>query len=416
MKFTRIASFMLIYALLFFFLIPMSLTLVICLFLPDIEGKIPMFIALVILCFLYHPLMKSYKKLLKDKKPNKVSLNEQDTSSKTTKQDSTQHLENHIHNNDSKGVYLIFDIETTGLPASRTALPEDLNNWPYVVEIAWQLLDKDGRCIDEDESIINQPIVMPRGVESVHGITTKRMRTEGFDPQSVYISFLEAVDQCEYLVAHNIKFDLPVVECDLIRNGFGRRLEAKKRICTMTSGKRIANVYTRDGKIKSPKLSELYGRLYHNDPNYDLSKDYRLHSAGDDTRITTKCFLILKSEDQLIIEDSLFFDKIEVPESFVQAKPIIETDHIHYVDTLESLEDKGVLVTGTLDLHDRKEAEDIIVEKGGICKRSVTSKVDYVIIGAEPGWKKIDQIEALQNKGHHIKAVTQEVFYEFINE
>lgn len=405
MTFSRIASLIFTSALVIIFLLPIYIVLIVLLFTTDIEGKGHICIMLLILSSLAYPIFKIYKKILKNSDPNEVAgLN--------TYQDQGASMQS----SDSKGVYLTFDIETTGMPISRTKLPEDLNNWPYVVEIAWQLLDKDGRCIDEDESIINQPIVMPRGMESIHGITTKRMRTEGFDPQSVYTSFLEAVDQCEYLVAHNIKFDLPVVECDLIRNGFGRRLEAKKRICTMTSGKRIANVYTRDGKIKSPKLSELYGRLYHNDPNYDLSKDYRLHSAGDDTRITTKCFLILKSEDQLIIEDSLFFAKIEVPESFVQAKPIIETDHIHYVETLESLEDKGILVTGTLDLYDRKEAEDIIVEKGGICKRSVTSKVDYVIIGAEPGWKKIDQIEALQNKGHHIMAVTQEVFYEFINE
>jgi len=44
-------------------------------------------------------------------------------------------------------MYLIFDTETTGLPRNFKAPITDTDNWPRVVQLAWQLHDESGKLI-----------------------------------------------------------------------------------------------------------------------------------------------------------------------------------------------------------------------------------------------------------------------------
>ena len=51
-------------------------------------------------------------------------------------------------------MYLIFDTETTGLPKKWGAPVSDLDNWPRCVQIAWQLHDGLGTCIEHQDFLI----------------------------------------------------------------------------------------------------------------------------------------------------------------------------------------------------------------------------------------------------------------------
>ena len=42
-------------------------------------------------------------------------------------------------------MYLIFDTETTGLPKNFNAPLTDFDNWPRLVQLAWQIHDYDGK-------------------------------------------------------------------------------------------------------------------------------------------------------------------------------------------------------------------------------------------------------------------------------
>ena len=46
-------------------------------------------------------------------------------------------------------MYLIFDTETTGLPKKYKAPLEELDNWPKIVQIAWQLFNENETCISK---------------------------------------------------------------------------------------------------------------------------------------------------------------------------------------------------------------------------------------------------------------------------
>ena len=48
-------------------------------------------------------------------------------------------------------MYLIFDTETTGLPQNFNAPISDSDNWPRMVQIAWQLHDDEGKLIENQD-------------------------------------------------------------------------------------------------------------------------------------------------------------------------------------------------------------------------------------------------------------------------
>ena len=77
-------------------------------------------------------------------------------------------------------MYLIFDTETTGIPHNKTAPITDLDNWPRVVQLAWQLHDAKGKLISRQNLII-QPdgFDIPFKAEQIHGISTRRAQEEG---------------------------------------------------------------------------------------------------------------------------------------------------------------------------------------------------------------------------------------------
>ena len=43
--------------------------------------------------------------------------------------------------------FIIFDVETTGLPIKRNAPISDLNNWPRIVQLAFGIYQSNGRSI-----------------------------------------------------------------------------------------------------------------------------------------------------------------------------------------------------------------------------------------------------------------------------
>ncbi len=48
----------------------------------------------------------------------------------------------------SKPTFLIFDTETHGLPKDYKASPELSDNWPRVLQIAWEVYDEEFKLIE----------------------------------------------------------------------------------------------------------------------------------------------------------------------------------------------------------------------------------------------------------------------------
>lgn len=191
-------------------------------------------------------------------------------------------------------MYLIFDTETTGLPHNYTAPITDLDNWPRLVQVAWQLHDGKGKLLSQHNYIVKpEGFTIPYNSEKVHGISTKRALEEGHDLKKVLATFSEDLDKAQVVVGHNIDFDNRIVGAEFVRidsEDRGNDLQAFQKIDTAEVSIDYCQLQGGiGGKLKAPKLIELHEKLFgvaFNDA----------HDAAYDVDATTKCFFGLIKE------------------------------------------------------------------------------------------------------------------------
>ena len=184
-------------------------------------------------------------------------------------------------------MFLIFDTETTGLPRNWNAPLSDSDNWPRCIQIAWQLHASDGRMISFDNFIITpEGFDIPFESEKVHGISTALAKRDGTDLKTVVELFLSVMDQADFLVGHNLKFDLNIMGAELLRLGKENTLFEKEILDTCTEDTALLCELPggRGGKFKLPTLSELYFFLFQ-----DSFEE--VHNATADVEATARVFI-----------------------------------------------------------------------------------------------------------------------------
>ena len=234
-------------------------------------------------------------------------------------------------------MFLIFDTETTGLPRNYNAPWSDSDNWPRMVQIAWQLHDKFGKLL-QNNSIIIKPegFTIPFNAVQIHGISNERALNEGESLLEVLQQFAKVVNDCTYLCGHNIEFDINIIGAELLRCGIGNIFENKKVIdtknddttnyCAIPGGK--------GGKYKWPTLTELYTKLFN-------AKFEEAHNAAFDVQATAKTFFeivkrgitrvseISSSELMNIQYQNVDLSELLAHELKLKASKKTETKHTH---------------------------------------------------------------------------------------
>lgn len=192
-------------------------------------------------------------------------------------------------------MYLIFDTETTGLPKNYNAPVSDLENWPRLVQLAWQLHDAKGKLISAQNFIVKpEGFTIPYNSQQIHGISTERALEEGHDLNTVLGHFSKDLGQAQVVVGHNIEFDLNIVGAEYLRTEQANQLEAVASIDT----KEVATDFCaipggRGGKFKWPTLTELHQKLF-GEGFGDA------HDAAYDVDATSRCFFGLIKESVVV--------------------------------------------------------------------------------------------------------------------
>ncbi len=185
-------------------------------------------------------------------------------------------------------MFLVFDTETTGLPKRDNAPINEVDNWPRVVQIAWQLHDETGDLTDH-QNVLIQPdgFEIPYSAEKVHGISTEQARTHGIPLAEALTRFNESLGRARILVGHHIRFDINALGAEFIRTGIETRFLEMKQVCTMHSTTDHLKLQGgRGGKFKPPKLMELYESLFG-------EQFGEAHNAAADVEATARCFFEL---------------------------------------------------------------------------------------------------------------------------
>lgn len=183
-------------------------------------------------------------------------------------------------------MYLIFDTETTGLPVDDNAPLTDFDNWPRMVQIAWQLHDKEGRLVSNRDYVIRpEGYEIPYSATQIHGITTQMAEELGHDLRSVLEEFSQVVQSARLGAGHNLKFDYTIVGAEFLRKGMKNVLEDLPFADTMEAGRDFCKIPTRrPGVYKVPRLEELYEQLF--GQGFDQA-----HNAAADVNATAQAFM-----------------------------------------------------------------------------------------------------------------------------
>lgn len=186
-------------------------------------------------------------------------------------------------------MYIVFDTETTGLPKYYDAPITNLDNWPHVVQIAWECYDNYGILFNSENFIIKpKGFDIPFNAVKIHGITTKYAIDIGKDNKYVFDLFINYLNKCNFLVGHNINFDINILSAEFIRIGLDINLLKKTIIDTQLESTEYCALKTNIGKnkFKWPTLNELHKKLF----GIGFSN---AHNAIIDVKITSKCFFEL---------------------------------------------------------------------------------------------------------------------------
>lgn len=189
-------------------------------------------------------------------------------------------------------MYLIFDTETTGLPHNKTAPVEDFDNWPRLVQIAWQLHGPTGDLLSVGNHIVKpEGFTIPFNAEKIHGISTERAQEVGENLLEVLEKFTVDVKKAKVLVGHNIEFDNKIIGAEYLRSELDNILTDFPNIDTSTETVQFTQLAGGiGGRLKQPRLSELYEALF-SQPMKDA------HDAAYDVDATAQAFFeCLKKE------------------------------------------------------------------------------------------------------------------------
>ena len=214
---------------------------------------------------------------------------------------------------------MIFDTETTGLPdrvpGAKWGSAGEYWSWNMndryararIVSIAWALVRSYNRDALGGE-IIREYIRYPEGFNEIptteiHGITMDHALEKGIPFADIFenCGLEDAILGCDYMIGHNVMFDVHILQNELYRLGTDTAMECVMKmdmmkslgriICTGEVGKEICQLEfkSRGGKdtnrikkFKMPKLKELHSHL--------MGVEHEeQHSACGDVRAVLNC-------------------------------------------------------------------------------------------------------------------------------
>jgi DNA polymerase III epsilon subunit-like protein len=199
---------------------------------------------------------------------------------------------------------LFFDTETNGLPKRRVAPLSDFDNYPRIVQVAWELYSVQSNVftrIEQHSFILKLPkdTVWNEESSKIHSITAERSEREGILGDEVYERLKKTIAKATIIVAHNLAFDKPMLQCEYVRLNLQEDFHwwPKIEYCTMTKTTSLLKLPSTSKFIKKndpykyPKLQELYAYLFP-EPH-----TLQFHSADVDVASLVRCFQELVSRN-----------------------------------------------------------------------------------------------------------------------
>jgi DNA polymerase-3 subunit epsilon len=311
--------------------------------------------------------------------------------------------------------YVVVDIETTGLDprfdsiieigAIRYELGKEIDRFSELVKPnSYYYLDEEDTKHTDDYCMVNgKPIQYINSfITDLTGITNK-MLENARDAKKVLVDFDTFLSN-DIVIGHNVNFDMNFLY-DAYQEILLKPL-MNDFIDTMRLARRILK------ELKHHRLRDV--AEYYN-LNYDGA-----HRAVGDCKITNDCLVSLKEDILSKFHTIEEFLKISGNHKSASANDItsLKTEF----DQENPLYGKLCVFTGTLERMARKDAMQVVADLGGINGDSVTAKTNFLILGnndycsliKDGKSNKQKKAEELRLKGVDIEIITENVFYDMI--
>jgi DNA polymerase III alpha subunit (gram-positive type) len=171
----------------------------------------------------------------------------------------------------NKVLLCILDTETTGLPTKNDFSKINM------IELAYIIVDLELNVVKEKNFLIKGDYNIPEFITSLTGITKEITNEKGIELSKVSDEFYNDIKQCEFIMAHNLRFDYGMLKKEL-GDKHKKELMGKIQFCSI-------NIFKNEiekGKMINYKLETIYNHLHPEPYN-------QTHRALDD------CHMILSS-------------------------------------------------------------------------------------------------------------------------
>lgn len=292
--------------------------------------------------------------------------------------------------------YTVIDIETTGLSPQ----------WDDIIELG-AIRYRDGKEVARFQTLVNYPDELDPFITDLTGITDDMLKDAPplCDVLQDYYDFIGD----DVVIGHNVSFDI-----NFIYDACERYLNSpftNDHINTV----RIARKVLPD--LPNRRLASICSAL-------DISSE-GAHRTITDCSLTNAVYQRMIS---MIDDREAFLSLFKRKYAGRHRKKWSPKDLV--IDpSYEPNEDSDVYgmtfcFTGKLDLMLRKEAAQIVVNMGGSVTSSVTKKTNYLVLGSTDYCKSIKggktskqkKADQLQEAGFDISVITEDVFYQMIEE
>ena len=184
--------------------------------------------------------------------------------------------------------FMIFDLETNGLPTNKNLSWKWTKNWPKILQISWGIYNINGRCLKFRNYIIKQHLVLNESSARIHNITTYKIKKYGIASNKIMKLLHNDLNNITHIISHNMNFDKNTLFAELCRSNRYDTInsfETKAHICTMLATIDYCRLH--NGRYyKWPKLEELYYKIFRRQMT-------NKHNAEFDVKNLSKCFFYL---------------------------------------------------------------------------------------------------------------------------
>ena len=304
--------------------------------------------------------------------------------------------------------YTIIDVETTGRNP----------NTDKLIEVS-ALKIRNNIIYDTFTSLINPGITIPPAITSLTGISDSDV-ADCPCSDTVILDFIEFVGD-DIIIGHNVSFDLNFIyDCCLsscgkeFSNNFIDTLHLSNRVLpnlkshtlsSLCAHFRIEQKNAHRSLCDCISTYQIYTRLIPLFADYTLSDYYHHHDFSSQSESVNKTAEVSQHD-----------------ETCSERLDLLNSIRIFSLNEPNPFNGKTFVITGELDLLSRDEAEVYITNAGGLFRKSVSSKTDYLVNGdlsqnafvKNNKSTKIKDAEKLISEGRNIKIISADDFYDML--